>query len=134
MALTTTISTKELQRIAELAYEGKTVNVMLCAVALSGFTAESSVAEWQSVEVDGNGYQRFSQEIGTGLYSAEDGRYNLPTIDAVFTSSSLGYNYDRAVIYIEGEAEIHSIITEDPNIVLLPGQTQTYRLTLASDD
>jgi hypothetical protein len=47
MALTTTISTKELQRVAAAAYEGETLKVMLCQVALTGFTAENTVTQWQ---------------------------------------------------------------------------------------
>jgi hypothetical protein len=46
MALTTTISTKELQRVAAAAYEGETLKVMLCQVALTGFTAENTVTQW----------------------------------------------------------------------------------------
>lgn len=134
MALTTTISTKELQRIASLAYEGETLKVMLCQVALTGYTAESTVANWQTTELSGNGYVRFSEVIGTGSYSSGDGRYNLPVIDAEFTATGAGYSYDRVVLYIDGETYPHSVIAEDPNIVLAAGQTQTYRLTLVSDD
>jgi hypothetical protein len=134
MALTTTISTKELQRVAEAAYEGETLKVMLCAVGLTGFTAESTVAEWQTVEVSGNGYVRYSEEIDPGEYVALDGRYNLPAIDAEFTATSDGYTYDHVVLYVDGATHPHSIIAEDPNIVLLAGQTQTYRLRLNTDD
>jgi hypothetical protein len=135
MALTTTISTKELQRVAAAAYEGETLKVMLCQVALTGFTAESTVANWQSVELaSANGYVRFSEVVGTGEYSNTAGRYNLPVIDAEFTASGVGYTYDRVVLYIDGATHIHSLIAEDPNIVLLAGQTQTYRLTLNTDD
>jgi hypothetical protein len=134
MALTTTISTKELQRVAAAAYEGETLKVMLCQVALTGFTAENTVTQWQTTEISGNGYVRYSEVIGSGEYSAPDGRYNLPVIDAEFTASGQGYMYDRIVLYIDGATHIHSLIAEDPNIVLLPGQTQTYRLTLVADD
>jgi hypothetical protein len=134
MALTTTISTKELQRVAAAAYEGETLKVMLCQVALTGFTAESTVTQWQTTEISGNGYVRYSEVIGSGEYSAPDGRYNLPVIDAEFTASGQGYMYDRIVLYIDGATHIHSLIAEDPNIVLLPGQIQTYRLTLVTDD
>jgi hypothetical protein len=135
MALTTTISTKELQRVAAAAYEGETLKVMLCQVALTGFTAENTVAQWQTTELpSANGYVRFSEVIGTGEYSGTAGRYNLPVIDAEFTASGVGYSYDRVVLYIDGATHPHSVISEDPNIVLLPGQVQTYRLTLNTDD
>jgi hypothetical protein len=134
MAITTTISTKELERQAALAFEGETLKVMLCQVGLTGYTAESTVANWQSVEVSGNGYVRYSELIGTGSYSGTAGAYLLPTIDADFTATGAGYSYDRVVLYIDGATYPHSVIAEDPNITLLAGQTQTYRLDLQQDD
>lgn len=134
MAITTSVSQKELQRVAALAYEGKTLKVMLCSVGASGYTAQSTVANWQSVEKSGNGYVRFSQLIAVGLYNASSGSYQLPDIDASFTATGAGYSYDRVVLYIDGATYPHSVLTEAPNIVLSAGQTQTYRLTLNTDD
>jgi len=134
MALTTSISQKELARVANLAYEGETLKVMLCSVGVSGFTAESTVANWQSVEQSGNGYVRFSSVIATGAYDAVDARYEIPALDAAFTATGAGYTYDRIVVYIDGATYIHSLITEDPNIALAAGQTQTYRIALVTDD
>ena len=135
MALTTTISTKELERVAALAYEGETLKVMLCQVALTGYTAENTVVQWQTTELaSANGYVRYSEVIGTGSYSGTDGRYNLPAIDAEFVATGAGYTYDRIVVYVDGATYPHSVIVEDPNIVLSPGQTQTYRLSLITDD
>jgi hypothetical protein len=134
MALTTTISQKELARVAGVAYEGETLKVMLCSVGASGYTAESTVANWQSVEKSGNGYVRYSTTIAAGSYDAVDGRYEMPAIDAAFTATGAGYSYDRIICYIDGETYIHSLIAEDPNITLAPGQTQTYRIQLTTDD
>ena len=134
MALTTTISQRELKRIAALGYEGETLKVMLCSVGASGYTAESTVANWQSVEKSGNGYVRYSTTIGTGSYDATDARYEMPAIEADFTATGAGYTYDRVIIYIDGETYIHSLIVEDPNIALAASQTQTYRITLSTDD
>jgi hypothetical protein len=134
MATTTTISQKELKRQAGLVFEGETLKVMLCSVGATGYTAESTVANWQSVEKSGNGYVRYSTTIGTGAYDAVSGTYKLPDIDAEFTATGAGYSYDRIVLYIDGETYIHSLIAEDPNITLSAGQTQTYRLSLRCDD
>jgi hypothetical protein len=134
MALTTTVSQKELARVAGVAYEGETLKVMLCSVGASGYTAESTVANWQSVEKSGNGYVRYSTTIAAGSYDAVDGRYEMPAIDAAFTATGAGYSYDRIICYIDGETYIHSLIAEDPNITLAPGQTQTYRIALTCDD
>jgi hypothetical protein len=79
-------------------------------------------------------YVRFSTTIAAGSYDATDARYEMPSIDAAFTATSAGYNYDRIVIYIDGATYIHSLITEDPNVTLASGQTQTYRIILTTDD
>lgn len=134
MAITTTISQKELQRQAGLCFEGETLKVMLCSVGTSGYTAESTVANWQSVEKSGNGYVRYSTTVGTGAYDGTSGTYKLPDIDAAFTATGAGYSYDRVILYIDGETYIHSMIVEDPNVVLSAGQTQTYRLSIRQDD
>lgn len=134
MAQTVTISTKELARLAAEAYESKTLKVMLCTVGASGYTAESTVANWQSVEKSGNGYLRFTTTIGTGSYNAGNGAYLLPLIDASFTASGVGYTYDTVVTYIDGATHPHSVITESPAIALSPGQTQLYRISLRTDD
>jgi hypothetical protein len=134
MALTASISQKELERVAALAYEGETLKVMLCSIGATGYTAQSTVANWQTVEKSGNGYVRYSEVIGTGSYDAVDGRYELPTIDAEFTATGAGFTYDRVVLYIDGATYPHSVLAEDPNIVMSAGQTQTYRLDLNTND
>lgn len=135
MALTTTISQSELARVAGLCYEGETINVMLCSVGVTGYTAESSVANWQSVEkAGGTGYVRYSTTVGAGGYDGTDGRFELPSINAAFAASGAGYSYDRVVIYFTGETSVHSVLTESPAITLSSGQTKTYQIQLFTDD
>lgn len=133
MALSATLSPKELQRIAAQCYEGETLKVMLCSVGLTGYDFNSTVANWQSVEVVAGGYARFSATIGTGSYDISTQKYVLPLIDAVFNCSA-PYTFDRIVLYIDGETYVHSVLTESPNIALQAGQTTTYRLNLSTDD
>lgn len=134
MAQTTTISQKELERLAGLAYEGETLKVMLCSVGVTGYNANSTVANWQSVEKSGNGYVRFSAVVGTGAWDGTALAYVMPDIDAEFTCSGTSYSYDTVVIYVDGATYPHSIITESPNIALAVGQSQTYRISLRTDD
>ena len=135
MALISVISQKELKRQAGLCFEGETLKVMLCLLGVNTFTAESTVANWQSCEVSGNGYVRYSlPSIGTGSYDTVSGTYKMPDIDAAFTATGAGYSYDRVVLYIDGETYVHSVIEESPNITLSAGQVQTYRLSLRQDD
>lgn len=134
MAATVVISPKELQRQAELTLEGKTLEVMLCSVGVSGYGLNTPVEDWESVEISGNGYTRFTDVIEVGEYDNVAGRYVIPNIEAVFTATGAGYSYDRAILFITGEEYIHSIITENPNMALVAGQTQTYFISLAQDD
>lgn len=133
MAITTTISQKELERQAALCFEGETLKVMLCSPTVS-LNAQDTVATWQTHEVSGNGYVRYSTVIGTGEYVALDGSYNLPEITASFEATGVGYTYNYVVIYIDGATYPHSILLESPDIVLLAGQTQTYKINLRQDD
>lgn len=134
MARTITVSQNELKRAAAAAYEGKAIRVMLCNVGSSGNNAESTVSAWQAVQVSGNGYAQFSGTVGTGAYNGTAAAYVLPDIDAAFTASGAGFTYDTVVVYFNGETNVHSIIVESPNVVLSAGQTQTYRISLRTDD
>lgn len=134
MAISTVISQKELERVAALAYEGETLKVMLCSVGATGYNAQSTVANWQSVEKSGNGYVRYSNVIATGAWNGTLGAYVMPDIDAAFSSTGAGYTYDTIVAYIDGSTYPYCIITESPNVALANGQTQTYRFSLRQDD
>ena len=134
MTLTAALSQKELERVAALAYEGETLKVLLASVGGTGYTAQSLVSDWQTVEKSGNGYVRYSTTIGTGAYDGTAGRYELPDVDAAFTATGAGYSYDRIVIYVDGASYPHSVLSEAPNITLAAGQTQTYRISLNTND
>jgi hypothetical protein len=135
MARTLTISQKELKRAAAAAYETKAIRVLLANVGNSGYTEESTVANWQSVELaSANGYARFSGTVGTGSYDGTAAAYVMPDIDATFTASSAGFTFDRVIVYFNGETYIHSMVAESPAVVLLAGQSQTYRISLRTDD
>ena len=134
MALTVQQSTKELARVANLAYEGETIKVALCNVGSTGYTAESTVTNWLTTEISGNGYSRFSLLLSTGAYDSVDARYEVPFFDAVFTASGSGFTYDRIVVYVDGATYPHSVITENPNIAIVAGQSKTYRILLSVDD
>jgi hypothetical protein len=131
MAQTTVISTKELERQAALVFEGETIKVMLCTTDELEAAEETTVAALQEVEVDAPGYVRFSQVIATGEYNSTLGAYVLPDVLASFTSTELaGYTYNTVVIYIDGATYPHSVIQENPNIVMNQGQTQSYRISI----
>jgi hypothetical protein len=132
MASSLQISNKELERVAALCYEGLTLRAMLCENGGNGLTANSTIADWQGVEITGSGYQRFSAEVGTGSYSSAILSYRMPAITATFTASGAGYFFDTLVVYFEGTDYPHGVLPEASLQALLAGQTKTYRITLAT--
>jgi hypothetical protein len=134
MAQTTELSVKELERQADLVFGGKTAYAMLCSPGFSNFTAASTVAQWQTVEVTGNGYTRKSAPLLAGSYDTTLGLFRIPDVDFEFTSTGAGYFYDRVILYLSDETYIHSMITESPGITMVPGMKQTYRISFRQDD
>jgi GTP cyclohydrolase III len=59
MALTASLSQKELERVAQLAYEGYAVRVSLANDVGATLDAEDTVAAWDALKVSGSGYADF---------------------------------------------------------------------------
>lgn len=136
MAITTTISQAELARLAAAAYEGLPYRICLALNGASGKTANSTVAQWDSVELSGNGYSRVEGFIEQGAWDSTDLRYEMPVIDAEFQASGGTLTYDTVYVVIDDgyEETLHSIIVEAPSISLVDGASIIYRITLATDD
>jgi len=134
MALTQTISTKELLRQSALVFDGKAYRVYL-ATNNGSLTAESTHAAWTAVEVaGGTGYAAVTGTLGTGVYQAGTGRVEVPSVTATFTATGAGFSYDTVVIRLATETYVHSIIVESPSVTLAAGQSKTYTLTFAQND
>lgn len=134
MAITLTISQKELQRQAALCLEGRAYEVFL-ATNDGSLTANSTYAAWQAVEVaSANGYAPATGTLGTGAWDAGDARYELPAVTATFSSSGSGYSYNTVCVRIGTETYLHSIVAESPSITLAAGQSKSYVITLVQDD
>ena len=146
MALTATLSTYELARVAAACYEGKRVRVSLANVGSTGFTAESTVTDWDSVKVSGSGYVDFTDVVESGGFDATDSRYEMggsggtnTYLYAVFTPSGGSLTYDTVYVVIgtdDGaggwteEQRVHSILVESPAVTLAPDVPITYRIQL----
>ena len=133
MAISLTISTKELERQAKAVFEGKTYKVFL-ALNTSSLTAESTTAAWEAIECSGGGYAAVTGTIAAGSYSSTNARYQMPAITATFTASGSGISYNTICVKIGSELYLHSITTESPTVVLAAGQSKSYTITLAQDD
>ena len=134
MALTWQPSTLELKRVAGLAYEQQVIKVALCTVGSSGLTAESSVSNWLTREITGNGYSRFSVTTAVGAYDVTDARYEVPFIDVSFsaTTGGSGFSYDRVAVYVDGATNLIRLGVEDSSQAILPGQSKTWRIQLGT--
>lgn len=100
MALTASLSQKEMERVAGLAYEGFAVRVSLANDIASSLDAESTVASWDALKVAGNGYADYKSTIGTGSYDISDQRYEMPSFDAEFNASGVGYTFTNVYIVL----------------------------------
>jgi hypothetical protein len=133
MAITLTISQKELQRQAAACLEGRAYEVFL-ALNTASLTSESTYAAWQAVEVAGGGYAPVTGTLAAGSYNAGNARYELPAITASFTGAGAGFTWNTVCVRIGTETYLHSIVEESPVQLLAAGQTKVYAITLAQDD
>jgi len=132
MAVSVSISTKELERQAKLVFEGKTYKLFL---AVKGaLTVDSTRVDWEAAEVSGGGYAAATGTIPAGTYSTGNGRYEMPALSATFTATGGGFTYDTVCLVIAGSPYLHSILTETPSVTLAAGQSKSYTLTLVQDE
>ena len=147
MAVTAQVSPTELERVSSLCYEGNQLIVMLCLLADEGFTASSTFAEWETLELpEVNGYTRYSALIPAGGYDATDLRFEIGStaganqiFEATWTAVGTDLEYNRVVVAIatpdglggwNDPVGIHSLYTEIPNVVVFPSQFASYRIQL----
>lgn len=102
MAISSIISPKELRRLAVRAYEGKTLWVRLASLTTEDYDANTLVSLWRTIELPlVAGYAPFSAVIQPGTYSATNGRWEIPAIDAPFVATGTVYTYNRILLYID---------------------------------
>jgi hypothetical protein len=141
MAAPMPISPGELGRIWGLAYEGRTARLCL-ANNTGGLTKASTTAQWDALELTGNGYSRVTWTLPAGSFSATADRFQPPQQLCSFTASALGagLTYDTVYLVIGAlspgswEPSIFGLFTETPNIALPPGAPRSYRVQLFTDD
>lgn len=214
MAITAALSQKEMERVAGLAYENRPIRVSLAYDVGDTLTSESTVAEWDALEISGGGYTTYKDVVEAGSYNISTQRFEMPKVDALYQATGAGYTYNKVYVVLgtfstatitdtevtggvatittsgahgftpgeevliqgttdtdyEGyysivgtptstsftyvlavadkvsaastgtasttteETYIHSVTTETPAVSLVAGQTQTYRILLATDD
>lgn len=133
MAITTTISTRELGRQAGLVFQGRAYKLFL-ANNTGGLTAESLASEWLAIEVSGGGYAPINGTVAAGSYKEAEARFEMPAIIASFQAAGGSITYNTVCLHLTGEDYLHSITVESSTVTLADGQAKVYTLTLAQDD
>lgn len=142
MALTTTVSGKEFERIATLAYQG-----LACRISLhmndGTLTADSTITDWDAKKLPASdGYADFNVASlpEGGLDSGSDDRWEIggtaganTYIEAEFSATGSGFTYNTVVIRIGSSSYPHSILVEAPAVTVSAGQSQSYRTQLLID-
>lgn len=141
MASPMQISPGELGRIWAAAYQGKTARLCL-ALNTGGLTKSATTAQWDALELSGNGYARVTWTLPAGSFDATADRFQPPKQLCSFTAAAngAGLTYDTVYLVIGSgatptwESSIYGLFTESPNIALAPGAPRSYRVQLFTDD
>jgi hypothetical protein len=136
MAIQMIITPGELERQANLAYEGKMMRVFLCYDPENSMEISMSVAECEAFSLAGGvgGYEDFSVAIPQGFYNTGDQRYEIPAQIITFGGIEQGFTYDTIVVQIASSNYPHSIIQISEPQSLTHGQLKNYRISLLQDD
>ena len=141
MASPMQISPGELGRVWAASYEGKTARLCL-ALNTGGLTKASTTAQWDALELSGNGYSRVSWTLPAGAFDATADRFQVEERLCSFAASAngAGLTYDTVYLVIGSgspttwSTSIYGLFTENPNIALPPGAPRSYRIRLFTDD
>lgn len=141
MASPMQISSAELGRVWAAAYQGLTARLCL-ALNTGGLTKASTTAQWDALELSGNGYSRVSWTIPAGSFDATADRFQPAQQLCSFTASAngAGLTYDTVYLVLGSgspttwQTAIYGLFVESPNIALAPGAPRSYRVQLFTDD
>jgi hypothetical protein len=135
MALTVTITPKELERQAALAFEGQAYKVFLVSDPNATLDETSTLAEWEALELaEEKGYAPVTGTVAVGSYSTANAQYEIPAIEASFTGLDTGYTHDVVILSIGGAAYPHSVMRQSDAVLLQASQSIGYKFRLIQDD
>ena len=124
-------------------YAGKRARLCLANTASGLPGINSTTAQWDAVELSGNGYARFEWTIPTGSYNATTERYEANNQLATFgaTAGGAGLSWNAAYLVIgtlSGSVTTYNtgvsfILNESPAITLAAGDIRGYYVQIFSD-
>ena len=102
MTATASVSTKELDRIASVAYTGKVVEGFLAYDPGDTLTVESTAAAWDALEltVGTNGYARVQNILGTPVSDTAGVDVTYPYADFPYTASGGNLTFDTLCVRV----------------------------------
>jgi hypothetical protein len=124
-------------------YAGKKARLCLATTASGSPGISSTTAQWDAVELSGNGYARYEWTIPTGSYNTTTERFEVAAQVCQFTASSggAGMSWNAAYLVIgtisgstvTWNTGVSFTLTESPNAVLSPSEVRSYSVTLYTD-
>ena len=139
MALTLTVSQRELERQQDLAFKQREYKIFLAInptdESAPGYdpdrvlTAESPASDWLARELVPAvcpGYYANFGVLGGSIWNENLQRSYIPEITAVFKAERASWSYNTVCFWLLDEMFLHSINVEDPEKILDDGQVAAY--------
>ena len=125
----------EAGRLFANAYEGKAARLCLANTTTGSPGVNSTITQWDAVELSGNGYARFEWTISAGSYNTTTERWEASSILATFTASAggAGLSWNAAYLAVDSMDGVSFVLNESSTVTLAPGQTRGYAVLLFSD-
>ena len=124
-------------------YAGKKARLCLANTTSGSPGINSTTAQWDAVELSGNGYARYEWTIPTGSYNSTTERFEVAAQLCQFAASSggAGLSWNAAYLVIgtisgstvTWNTGVSFTLAESPNAVLSPGEVRSYNVTLYTD-
>jgi hypothetical protein len=124
-------------------YAGKRARLCLANTASGSPGINSTTAQWDAVELSGNGYSRSEWTIPSGSYNSTTERFEAAAQLCQFTASSGGAGLSWNAVYLvigtlsgsttTWNTGVSFTLTESPNAVLSPGEVRSYNVLLYTD-
>jgi len=133
MSLTLTVSNREIERQADLAFKLREYKIFLAVNPGGLLTADSLATDWLEAElnaVDCPGYAANLGSFGAGVWNPINQRIEFPQVQAVFQARNGAWSYDTVCLWLFGEDYLHSINVENPARELTDQQVSAYSYNL----
>lgn len=133
----------EIGRLFGGEYAGKRARLCLANTTAGSPSITSTTAQWDAVELSGNGYTRYEWTIPTGAYNYTTERFEAASQLCQFNASSggAGLSWNAAYLVIGTISSgvttwftgVSYVLPESPNAVLSPGEARSYDVLVYTD-